>query len=139
MTRQIDNMARGFTLIELMVTVAIIAILATIAFPLYLHQLVEGRQSAAEAALMDIAQREQQYILDQRTYAGGASAAAVSTSLSVTIPASVTQFYSISVDAQTGPPPTFTATATPIAGTAQAGDVTLSIDQKDYKQPSGTW
>ncbi len=139
MTEQASKFARGFTLIELMVTVAIVAILAAIAYPLYLHQLVEGRRSAAEAALMDIAQREQQYILDQRQYAGGATASAVSASLNVTIPSNVTQFYNVSVNAQAGPPPTFTATAAPIAGTAQAGDVTLIIDQTGSKQPAGTW
>ena len=139
MKRQTDDMTRGFTLIELMVTVAIVAILATIAYPLYLHQLVEGRRSAAEATLMDIAQREQQYILDQRQYVGGANAAAVSTGLNVTIPTNVTQFYGISVTVAAGPPPGFTATATPIAGSAQASDVTLTIDQTGSKQPTGTW
>jgi len=139
MTRQTDNRAGGFTLIELMVTVAIVAILATIAYPIYLHQLIEGRRSAAEATLMDIAQREQQYLLDQRQYAGGADAATVSTNLNVTIPTNVTQFYSISITLAAGPPPGFTATATPVAGTAQASDVTLTIDQTGSKQPTGIW
>lgn len=139
MMRQTEKTVRGFTLIELMVAAAIVAILATIAYPIYLHQLVEGRRSAAEAALMDIAQREQQYILDQRQYAPGASASAVTTNLNVTIPASVTQFYNISVTASSGPPPGFLATAAPIAGTAQAGDYTLTIDQTGVKQPTGTW
>ena len=137
MMRQTEKMMRGFTLIELMVAVAIVAILATIAYPIYLHQLVEGRRSAAEATLMDIAQREQQYILDQRQYAAGTTASAVSTNLNVTIPSNVTQFYSISVTASNGPPPSFSATATPIAGTAQAGDSTLTIDQTGSK--TGTW
>jgi len=139
MTRQSDNRVRGFTLIELMVAMAIVAILATIAYPLYLHQLVEARRSAAEAALMDIAQREQQYMLDQRQYAAGASASALSTSLSVTVPTNVTQFYTVSVTTAAGPPPTFLATAAPIAGSAQSGDVTLTIDQTGSKQPTGTW
>lgn len=139
MLRQTEKTVRGFTLIELMVTVAIIAILATIAYPIYLHQLVEGRRSAAEATLMDIAQREQQYVLDQRQYAAGATASAVSANLNVTIPSSVTQFYNISVSTSSGPPPSFQATAAPIAGTAQAGDYTLAIDQNGVKQPTGTW
>jgi type IV pilus assembly protein PilE len=137
MMRQIEINLRGFTLIELIVAMAIVAILATIAYPVYVHQLIEGRRSAAEATLMDIAQREQQYFLDQRQYAAGANSAAVSTNLNVTIPSSVTQFYSISVTSSSGPPPTFTATATPIAGTAQAGDSTLTIDQTGSK--TGTW
>jgi type IV pilus assembly protein PilE len=138
MTPQIDESVRGFTLIELMVTVAIVAILVTIAYPLYLHQLIEGRRSGAEAALMDVAQREQQYFLDQRQYASGASTSAVSASLNVTFPSSVTNFYTITVNVGTTPP-TFTATATPIAGTAQASDVTLTIDQTGSKAPTGTW
>ena len=139
MMRRTEKIVRGFTLIELMVAVAIVGILATIAYPLYLHQLAEGRRSAAEATLMDIAQREQQYILDQRQYVSGADASTLSTNLNVTIPSSVTQFYSISVNASSGPPPNFTAKAAPIAGTAQAGDYTLTIEQTGVKQPTGTW
>lgn len=139
MTRQTDEMTRGFTLIELMVTVAIVAILATIAYPIYLHQLVEARRSAAEATLMDIAQREQQYMLDQRQYDAGCNTDTLSTTLSVTIPSNVSQFYQVCVTTPTTAPPTFTATATPIAGTAQATDVTLTIDQTGSKLPTGIW
>lgn len=135
---QTEKKGRGFTLIELMVTVAIVGILTTIAYPIYLHQLIEGRRSAAESTLMDIAQREQQYFLDQRQYAGGTSTSAVSSSLNVTFPSSVTNFYSITVATGTAPP-TFTATATPLTGTAQASDVTLTIDQTGSKGPAGTW
>lgn len=140
MTGQTGKMVRGFTLIELMVAVAIVAILATIAYPLYLHQLVEGRRSAAEATLMDIAQREEQYVLDQRAYAYGTDASSVSTNLNVTIPSNVRQFYTITVaQGTTTTPPSFVATATPIAGGAQASDVTLTIDQTGSKTPTGTW
>lgn len=140
MTRQTDKTVRGFTLIELMVTVAIVGILAAIAYPLYTHQLIEGRRSAAESTLMDIAQREQQYILDQRAYAYGTSTNAVATNLNVTIPSNVQQFYTITVaQGATTTPPSFIATATPIAGSAQASDVTLTIDQTGSKAPTGTW
>lgn len=124
---------RGFTLIELVVTMVIISILTAIAYPLYLHQVVEGRRSGAEAVLMDIAQREQQYFLDQRQYAAGTDYAAVSTNLSVTIPENVYQYYSVSVTTSTAPP-SFTATATPKTGTPQAGDYKLTIDQTTDKE-----
>ena len=138
--RQTENIVRGFTLIELMVTVAIVAILATIAYPIYLHQLVEGRRSAAEATLMDIAHREQQYFLDQRQYAAGADTNTVQTNLNLKVPDSVQQFYTISINASnTATPPTFTAYATPIAGTPQASDQTLSIDQSGAKLPTSYW
>lgn len=140
MTRQTGETVRGFTLIELMVAMAIVAILATIAYPLYLHQLVEGRRSAAEATLMDIAQREEQYVLDQRAYAYGTDTNSVSTNLNVTIPDNVRQFYTITVaQGTTTTPPSFIATAAPIAGGVQASDVTLTIDQAGSKTPTGTW
>lgn len=138
MTSPIEQRTRGFTLIELMITVVIIAILSAIAYPLYLHQLVEGRRSAAESTLMDIAQREQQYLLDQRQYASGADATTVSTNLGVTIPSNVSQYYTVAI-VSGATPPTFTATATPIAGSLQAGDYTLSIQQDGTKTPTGVW
>lgn len=128
----------GFTLIELMVTVAIVGILAGIAYPTYTASLVKGRRSDAEAVLMDIAQRQQQYLLDARVYAASV------TSLNATVPSSVSAYYSVAITATVFNPATntqagFTATATPIAGTAQGQDVTLSIDNTGAKSPSSVW
>ena len=123
----------GFTLIELMIAVAIVAIVAMIAIPSYKAQLVKGRRSSAEAALLDIAQREQQYLLDVRGYAANVA------TLNTTISVGVSNYYTIAIAAAAGPPPTFTASATPIAGTAQAGDVVLTIDNTGAKTPANTW
>src|ERR1700693_1957133 len=68
-TLRIGSKQRGFTLIELMIVVVIIAILAAIAYPSYTRYLVQGRRSSAEAHLMDIAQSQQRYLLDARSYA----------------------------------------------------------------------
>jgi type IV pilus assembly protein PilE len=131
----------GFTLIELMITVAIVAILATIAYPSYLSQIRKSRRSAAESALMDIAQRQQQYLLDARSYAPDVS------TLRVAIPGDVSSFYTVQICQSAAPPctppggspPAFAAVATPLSGTSQAGDVTLSIDNTGVKTPANVW
>jgi type IV pilus assembly protein PilE len=123
--------ASGFTLIELLITVAVIGILAAIAFPSYQSYVIRNNRAAAQSALMDLAQRQQQYLLDNRAYAPDV------TTLNVTLPTKVTQFYGVAIATTAGPPPTFTVTATP-TGT-QAPDGTLTIDQAGNKTPSNKW
>jgi type IV pilus assembly protein PilE len=127
--------AAGFTLIELMVTVAIVAILAAIAYPSYQDHMRKGRRSAAQSFMIDVAAREQQYLLDARKYAAGADALA---RLKLPVPAEVASFYSVAV----GPPrptvpPSYTIVATPIAGSAQAADGVLTLDHKGAKTRNG--
>jgi type IV pilus assembly protein PilE len=60
--------AAGFTLMEIMVVIIIVGILATIALPSYQESMRKGRRTDAKQALMDVANREEQYMLDQSTY-----------------------------------------------------------------------
>ena len=60
---------RGFTLVELLIVVAIVAILALIALPSYQAQIRKGHRAAAQSYMMDLAQRQAQYLLDARAYA----------------------------------------------------------------------
>ena len=64
--------ARGFTLIELMVTVAIAAILASVAIPMYRDYVIRSRIIDATSKLSDFRVRMEQYFMDNRTYADGA-------------------------------------------------------------------
>jgi len=131
--KEAGGLNRGFTLIELMIAVAVVAILAVIAIPAYTSQMVKGRRSSAEAFLMDVAQREQQYLLDARAYAP-------TVGLLTTIPVDVNNYYTIAITPNAaGTPPSFTASATPKPGTAQAGDATLTIDNTGAKTPAGLW
>ena len=125
---------RGVTLMELMVVVVIIGILAAIAFPSYSSHLAKGRRASAQAHLMDISQRQQQYLLDARSYASSLTA------LNMTTPSDVSAYYNaIDILLVAGPPPGFTLTATPKAGTAQANDSVLSINQAGLKTPADKW
>ncbi len=65
---------RGFTLIEVMIVVAIVAVLASIALPSYADYVRRGKIVEATTALSDFRTRMEQYFLDNRTYVGGCAA-----------------------------------------------------------------
>lgn len=123
----------GFTLIELMIVVVVIGILGAIAYPSYQEHLRKGHRSAAQAHMLDLAQRQQQYFTDARTYAS------TEAELNVTSPAEVSKYYTIAIVVDPGPPPGFTITATPASGSTQAADGNLTIDNTGKKTPASKW
>jgi len=124
-----SSRARGFTLIEVMITVAIVAILAAVALPSYREHVRKSRRAEAQAYLMAVASRQQQFLLDTRGYAPDL------TTVGLAAPANVAAAYDVAVAAVVGPPPTFRLTATPKASTDQVQERcgTLAIDQSGAK------
>jgi len=114
--------ATGFTLIELMIAVAIVGVLAAIAYPSYQNSLIKGNRANAKSYLLEVAQKQQQFLLDNRAYGSKAD-------LKLIEPPEFTKFYTLTVAPVAGPPPSFTATATPKAGTRQAADGWLEINE----------
>jgi len=129
---------RGFTLVELIIAVAVVAILARIAYPSYIEYLKRGNRSAAQSLMLDLANREQQYLLDNRAFLGG-GASAVTTLIPSGVPQEVSAYYTVTITATGGPPPTFEVNATPKAGTVMAGESAFTIDQDGTKLPAGKW
>ena len=126
---------RGFTLIELMITVAIIGILVAVAFPSYNYAVKKNRRAGAQSALSDIAQRQQQFLMDNRAYTADLTTAG----LRYTTPTDVSPYYTLSVTVGTGNPPSFTAAATPISTGSQASDGTLTLTSSGAKAPADKW
>lgn len=67
----------GFTLIELMITVVIIAILAGIAYPSYVEQVKKARRTNAQADLVELSSFMERYYTENFTYMDGAGAPAL--------------------------------------------------------------
>jgi len=128
---------RGFTLVELAIVVAIIGILAAVAYPQYQQQLLKGRRASAQSFMLDLANREQQYLLDARDYAVGTGAL---TTLNVTVPTDVSKYYTITIANTTAPPPpNYTITATATGQQVPDGDMTLTHDGNKTRGGNSGW
>ena len=127
---------RGFSLIELMIAVAIVGVLVAIAYPSYQNSLIKGTRGAAKAFLLEVAQKEQQYLLDNRAYFS-ANTEAQFTALGIAIPQEVSQYYTVVAAAPGGNPPAFTVTATPKAGRMK-DDGWLSVNETGKKDAQFT-
>lgn len=125
--------SRGFTLIEVMIVVAIIGVLAAIAYPSYLQYVRRAARSAAQSFMLTIAAKEEQYMLDARSY----TTTIGSTGLALTAPPETTGRYTFSVSVAAGPPPTYIITATAAGNQVSDGD--LGLTSNGVKSPAAKW
>jgi type IV pilus assembly protein PilE len=129
-------MRTGFSLIELIITLAIMAILTTLAYPVYTQYIVAARRHDAQGALLDLAARMEQYYATYNRYTG----ATISVDPTTDVLASATTpegWYRLSVSmTDTG----YQLTAVPIAAQAAQDKqcTALSIDDRGVKSSKGS-
>ena len=120
----------GFSMIELFVVMAIIVILSAIAYPSYISYKVRANRAAAQAVLMDLVNRQQQYFIDARSYSNN-----LTTLGYAAIPSEVSPYYTIDPPtvANAATPPSYFVTASPNSGTMQANDGQLKVTSAGLK------
>jgi type IV pilus assembly protein PilE len=123
---------RGFTLLEVMIACAIVAILAAIAYPSYLNSIQKSRRAEAKAALLGVASQMERYSTEKGTYA----TATLGTGAGAVYPNHTeNSYYNLSLTNLTAT--TFTARAAPTG--AQTGDPcgTLTYNEQGVKAVTG--
>lgn len=126
----------GYTVIELMVVVAIVGILSAIAIPQYREHVREGCRTDFMAALEKVANEQEQFYYDRNTFSGFIASLPVS-------PNSERGHYAITTSLVGGDTDTYRALAVPLNGDClSASDRRYRLDhtgRKEHKDTSGNW
>ena len=135
----------GFTLIELMIVVAIVAILSAIAIPAYQKYIMQSRRTSAKSALFDLSGREEKYYAANNYYPASLSSVGYSTvdgSGALQVPNNTNEDYysvTIAVTAATGTTPaSYKATSTTVGNQSNDSCGNFSITDLGVQGATGT-
>jgi type IV pilus assembly protein PilE len=118
--------SRGFTIVELMITVVVIAVLAALAYPSFLGAIRKSRRSDAVAALTQVQQAQERWRNNKAAYAGNALlTTAAPNGLGQPSAVSPSGYYDIAISGESAS--TYTLSATAKTGKTQAEDAGCQV------------
>ncbi|SQH75670.1 Prepilin-type N-terminal cleavage/methylation domain-containing protein [Shewanella benthica] len=124
---------KGFSLIELMITVAIMGILAAVIYPSYTDFVAKGARADGLASLMRVANLQEQFYLDNRQYATDMN------NLNLGADPYITDNGLYSVDSTGTTSFTVIATAKGIQATRDSACITIQINDIGERTPAECW
>ena len=125
---------RGFTLVELMIAMAVVAILSALAIPSYTQHVIRANRLAAQAQMLHMASIDQQFLLANRAYLTESDALWTSV---YSLPADLAARYNYTITTGTDTVPYFLIAFTPTG--AQSDDGVLTLDSEGGKTPIDKW
>lgn len=134
----------GFSLVELMIVVAIVAIISAFAYPSYQRYVIKAKRTVAQNALLQVADRQQQFFMDNKRFAAdltnlgfGANPYVVNDDGAPTVAGDAQAVYSLSLTNVTAT--TWTVTAAPLHGQLSRDTYcgSLSLTQAGTKGKTG--
>ncbi|GIX23444.1 MULTISPECIES: type IV pilin protein [Caldimonas] len=137
----LSSASRGFTLVEILIVVAIVGILAAIAYPSYQQHVVSSRRAAAQACLVEMAQFMERFYTTHMRYDRTATSPPTNVSLPQTQCVNdLANFYTFAFAENQPTAVTYTVEARPqgAQATADAGCGTLSLTHTGVKGRSGS-
>ncbi len=126
--------ATGFTLIELMITVALVAIITTISVSSYRQYMMRANRTDAAAVLLRIAAAQERWFLNNNQYSDDPSDAGLRVG-----PLSEHGYYTVTIERDANPAAGYTAKVTPVPGTRQSTDLDcqeMTIDETGRRDSS---
>jgi type IV pilus assembly protein PilE len=132
---------KGFTLIELMIVVAIIGVIGAIAVPSYNSYMLKSRRSDAKVGMAKVADRQERYYLQNNTYTTSLA------DLGLTGDLTENSYYQLSVTSADVAAFELEADANGTGASGQGGDTTTSagdctvmvLDSLGVKTPADCW
>lgn len=131
----------GFTLVELMMVIVIVAVLLSIGLPAYQDQAIRAARAGAKAEMLEIGSRQKQFLLSNRAYMekGDPSTPGTLEGNGFTLAAKVAEKYTYEIELGTASLPSYTITFNPKGAQSKDGWIAITSEGERTSQYPDKW